>query len=227
MAKNPGVARRESPGVNADKTAVSADSPLFHRHRTIKRVTEGIKRYKYNTSIAALMEYVNFLENKTRKTENGIKPRGLHPAESQVESPGVSADSALISFADIQTLLLLLAPFAPYLTEELWQNVWQKNPANIQSTKLLNFDTLKPFLSIHTQPWPAYDEKYLKQDEIEIVIQINGKKRSAIQVGSQDVNDKEKIISLAKKSSKIQAYIKGQTIKREIYIPGKLVNLVV
>jgi leucyl-tRNA synthetase len=162
---------------------------LFHRHKTIKRVTQGIKRYKYNTSLAAIMEFTNFLETQKK-----------------------------VSVDDIKTLLLLLAPFAPHMAEELWQKI---------TSYKLQVTSYKKESSIHTQSWPKWEEKYLTQDEVEIVIQVNGKKRDSFMVDAQKTDDKEFIIRSAKQSVRIQPYIKGKKIKNAIYVQSKLINFVV
>ena len=81
--------------------------------------------------------------------------------------------------------------------------------------------------SVHLQPWPKWEEKHLVQDEVEIVVQINGRKRAVITVLADEIKDKDGVIAQAKKSDRIQKYIDNKKIKREIYVQGKLVNLVV
>lgn len=163
----------------------SSEKELFWIHQTIKKVTSGIKRLKYNTSISALMEYVNFLEEQNQASKLAVK-----------------------------TLILLIAPFAPHLAEELWQNL----------NKNRNFSKTN---SVHSQFWPKYNEKYLKQEKLEIVVQINGKVRDRILV-EPEKGEKQAIIStLAQRSAKVQAYLKGKKIKKEIFIKGKLINFVV
>lgn len=149
-------------------------------HLTIKKVTEDLAEYKYNTAIASIMEYVNAIntsKNYSRKY--------------------------------LETLILLLAPFTPHIAEEIWQGV------------------LGSASSIHTSKWPQYDEKYLKVDQVVLVIQINGKLRSQFTVDSSLVGNKEEIVNLAKKDAKVAKWLEGKTIKKEIYVEGKLVNFVI
>ena len=101
-------------------------------HRTIKRVTRDISDLKFNTCIAAMMEYSNELQQR----------EALHSSE-------------------IETLILLLAPFTPYVCEELWEQIGRT-------------------YSVHQQSWPAFDEELAKLQEVEIAVQINGKTRDVI-----------------------------------------------
>ena len=106
----------------------------------------------------------------------------------------------------IQAYLQLLAPFAPHITEELWAQLGNQG-------------------SIHTSEWPVHDEKYLVSDTINIVVQINGKLRGQLQVAADA--SKDDILAQAKQDQKVAAHLADKTIKKEIYVPGKLVNLVV
>jgi leucyl-tRNA synthetase len=114
-------------------------------------------------------------------------------------------DYALIRSA-AKTILLLLAPFAPFITDELWEMIGYEN-------------------SIHEMSWPDYKESALEKEEITIVIQVNGKVREKISVDS-DISEeevKEKVLE----EEKIQSYLEGNELIKTIYVPGKLVNLVV
>ena len=113
------------------------------------------------------------------------------------KSEGYSLDT-------IKTLLQLLAPFAPHLVEELWESLGAKP-------------------SIVTEPWPQARKEMLVSDEITIVYQVNGKLRGEGQF-PKDV-DKESVISAAKADAKVQTFLEGKEIVKEIYVPGKLVNL--
>lgn len=105
-------------------------------------------------------------------------------------------------------LTQLLAPFTPHIAEELWSEV------------------LKQEGSVHTSSWPKYDEKYLNTGTVTIAIQVNGKLRSTIQL-TADENDKDQIIKLAKNDEKMKPWLDGKEIKKEIFVPGKLVNFVI
>jgi leucyl-tRNA synthetase len=145
-------------------------------HKTIKRVTEDIRRFSYNTAIARLMELVNFIY------VNGTN-----------------------DFAS-ETLLILLAPFAPFVTEELWEKIGKKQ-------------------SIHLESWPKYDEKLAQDDVVTIAVSINGKLRDTFQANLD--TDKEILLSSAKDLAKIKKYLETATIVKEIVVPNKLINLVV
>lgn len=154
---------------------------LSKLHQTIKGVTEDIKQFKYNTAIAKIMELVNALSNGQQPTAN----------------------DCLVS------LCQLLAPFAPHMTEEIWQEV------------------LKQKGSVHTSKWPEFDPKYLVQSEITIAIQVNGKLRGTLTLNPQLTTDKQAVIDIAKNDEKIAKWLDGQEIKKEIYVPSKLVNFVI
>lgn len=159
----------------------------LHRliHGTIKKVTEDIEqRFNFNTAISAIMELVNGLyQYKERPNQN------LQLVKEAIDS-----------------LLLLLAPFAPHITEELWEAVGHKD-------------------SVHKQSWPAYNEQALVADEVEVVLQINGKVRDRLVVPAQiDRAELEKAVLVMDKA---KAAIEGKEIVKIITVPGKLVNIVV
>ena len=113
----------------------------------------------------------------------------------------------IVSEKEYEVFLILLAPFAPHITEELWEMLGQEN-------------------SIHLESWPKIDKKYLQEDEVTIVIQVNGKIRETIKIQKTD-GEKKKLEELALKSPKIQKFISGKNIKKSIYIPGKVLNFVI
>ncbi len=154
-------------------------------HRMIKKVTDDIENEKFNTAIAAMMEALNTFYQV--KDEHGV------------------ASSSEWQFA-LESLLQLLAPFAPHMAEELWQNLGHSD-------------------SIHVDHWPDYDEQKLVSDTMTIVVQVNGKVRANIDVASDA--DEESIIESAKQSDRILPYLEGATLKKTIYVPNKLVNFVV
>ncbi|EKD87288.1 MAG: hypothetical protein ACD_36C00162G0005 [uncultured bacterium] len=108
----------------------------------------------------------------------------------------------------LKIFLLLLAPYAPHIAEELWE----KN---------------RGAFSIHQQPWPTFDSKYIKENQITIIIQVNGKLRDTLQVQADTGKEKSEIEKLAKENEKIKKYLEGQTVKKIIFVPGKLMNFVV
>lgn len=144
-------------------------------HKTIKKVTSDIDNLKCNTAIAAMMSLVNEMYAK-----------GVNKAE-------------------LKTLTILLNPFAPHVTEELWQN--------------MSFGGM-----VNEAKWPEYDDEKTVENSVEIVLQVKGKVRSRITVPT-DIT-KEDAIALAKADERIASEIAGKEIKKEIYVPGKLVNIV-
>ena len=155
-------------------------------HRTIKKVTEDLdKNFQFNTAVAALMEFYNAITDWER--------------EGGSAGNGEAMDDAL------RTLVILLAPFAPHIAEELWKRMGHPK-------------------SIFIQPWPRWNEDCLVTDEITIVIQINGKLRSQIRVPA-DLDEKE-IQGRALADGKIKEWLKGQSPKKVIYVKGKLVSIV-
>ena len=168
----------------------SASHPLRLQwmHKTIQGVTKDIKEFGYNTAIAKLMEWYNFLNQEVR-----------------VKNQELSSD-------EVKTYLKLLAPFAPHMTEELWQELGF-------SEEGLGFS------SIHLQAWPEFDEKHLVSSSVVIPIQINGKRRGEIEVNTSELEDKGLVEAKAKES--VAKNLEGQTVKKVIYVPGKIVNFVV
>ena len=144
-------------------------------HKTIKKVTYDIDNLKANTAIAAMMTLVNELSAK-----------GCNKAE-------------------LKTLTILLNPFAPHVTEEMWD--------------VMNFGGM-----VNQAKWPEYDEEKTKENDVEIVIQIMGKVRAKITVPVDMAKDD--VLAEAKAEPKIAELLEGKEIKKEIYVPGKLVNFV-
>jgi leucyl-tRNA synthetase len=150
---------------------------LFIIHNTIKFVTEQIDTLDLNTAISQIMIFVNEL--------------------SKYDT---------ISKRAIEVLVKLLSPFAPHISEELWQFLGHSD-------------------TIAYQSWPKYEEKYLVRETIVIPIQINGKVRDKIEI---DIDpSKEEVLSIAKKSKNIIKYLKDGEIIKEIYVPNRIINFVV
>ena len=106
----------------------------------------------------------------------------------------------------IESLMLLLAPSTPHLAEELWSLTGNE-------------------YSIHNQEWPSWDEELAKEDEITLIVQVNGKLRDRINVPASIAEDEA--LKTARESEKIKVHLEGKTTVKEIYVPGKLVNIVV
>lgn len=113
-----------------------------------------------------------------------------------------------VSRNTIVTFLKLLVPFAPHLAEELWHNLQGKDAK-----------------SIHLERWPEYNAQYLTEDELTIVVQVNGKRRGEIKIKSEQIQLKNEAETLAR--MQVQKYIAGEAVKRVIYVPGKIINFVV
>ncbi len=154
-------------------------------HKTIKKVTEDLEKLHYNTAISAIMEYVNALSNFKGQIPNAQKTQLF------------------------DTLLLLLAPFMPHMTEELWSQI--------------NADQQ----SIHLHPWPVFDPRLIIDDEVTIVVQINGKMRESIKMENGKWKMENEVEQEARNSEKVKKYLEGKTIKKTIFVPGKLINFVV
>ena len=152
-------------------------------HKTIRRVTDDLERFKFNTALAALMEYTNFLNQAWER--KGIDSRGWSDA--------------------IEKLLVLLAPMAPHIAEELWERTGHA-------------------YSVHNQPLPQWDPALAADEVITLVVQVNGRLRDRIEVPVSITEEEAK--RLAQESRRVQPHVAGKDIARVIYVPGKLVNIV-
>ena len=177
-------------------------------HQTIKKVTDDISEFKYNTAISAIMEYVNLLRDVANEYQkSNIK---IQNEISKLENEKINRQIRYAEWDEaLRTLILLLAPFAPHMAEEIWVNILGRE------------------FSVHKAPWPEYDEKLTVESTVEIPVQVNGKLRGTLQVELERSEDKEFIISSAKSDSKIGQWLEGKKIKKEIFVPGRLVNFVV
>lgn len=171
--------------IDSSKSDENNEKLMRASHKTINKVNSDLNDMQFNTAIAALMEFTNDLYKI--KADQGFR------AEKDWK------------FA-LTTLLKLLAPFAPHMTEELWHTLGEKD-------------------SIHTSQWPAYEEKYLVQKRINIVVQINGKLRANIEVAADSVE--QEVIEAAKKHEKVAKHLENKKVRKTIYVPGKLLNFVV
>lgn len=163
---------------NFAATAAEADAHVVSfLHKTIKKVTEDIPQMKFNTGISAMMQFINAWEGKKITKEQG------------------------------KMLLQILAPYAPFLTEEIWHELLGETE------------------SIHKSAWPKADESLIVADTVEVPVQVNGKVRAVLQVADRNA-PKEEIEKLALADAKIQEYVNGKEYKL-IYVPGKIVNFIV
>jgi leucyl-tRNA synthetase len=143
-----------------------------------KKIENDLETIKFNTIVAAFMEFINFAsENKSEIGKDIIKK-----------------------------ILILLSPFVPHITEELWHQLGNKE-------------------SIYEKPWPKYNKKLIKEEKITLVIQINGKVRDKIEVETSISEEGVKKLTLERE--KVKRWIEGKRIKKVIFVPGKIINLVV
>ncbi|MGB9767483.1 MULTISPECIES: leucine--tRNA ligase [Dictyoglomus] len=152
-------------------------------HKTIKKVTEDIENFKFNTAIAAIMELTNLLFEHKRSF-------GRTPAFEEA----------------IRTSILLLSPFVPHITEELWVELGNE-------------------YSVHMQKWPSYDPEMIKEEVVTVVIQINGRVRDRIDVNADATQ--EEILKLALERDNVKRYLDNKEIKKIVYVPGKILSLYV
>ena len=166
-----------SKGLTGKGQTLSIDSQgLTLMHQTIKKVSEDIESMGFNTAISTLMIYTNALEKQEK-----------------------------VSKKEFETLLLLLAPFAPHITEELW--------------KALGHDD-----SIHTQNWPTYDPRKLLKDEITLAVQIDGKVRASLTVSRNQNEEEIKIAALS--LPEVEKWLNGREPKRIIVVLGRIISIV-
>ncbi len=187
--------RRPTP----EELSVSARSLQRKLHQTIKRVTDDFQgRWHFNTCIAAIMELLNEANRRCLGSQT------THPLTGE---PVVADEIPLALFAEVQrNIVLLLAPFAPYLAHELWEMLGETG-------------------NLLKAPWPKYDAELAKEEELEIPVQVNGKLRGRVTVPA-DASEAF-VIERALDEEKVKAAIAGKQIVKKIFVPGKLVNLVV
>lgn len=165
--------------LNTNKNISSSIEMEWFQNVTIKRVTEDIERYHFNTAIAAIMEFVNYLYGE------GVEK---------------------ISKSTIETLVILMSPFAPHAAEELWSELGHKDSA----------------LKV---PWPAFDPTKIASDTVTIIIQVNGKMRDKLDMPVDASQEQIELKALS--LEKVIASLEGRKPKKIIHVPKKLVNIVV
>jgi len=148
-------------------------------HQTIKKVSEDLEEMKFNTAVAAMMEFINEWSHQ------------------------------FLAKKEAEMFIKTLAPFAPFLAEEIW------------------VETLGNKFSVHQQTWPKYDQNLIKEEMAIMIIQVNGKLRGEIQVKSGELGVQSEIEALAKKEANVAKYLEGKKIKKVIFVPGKIINFVV
>ena len=161
------------------KSENMSSEEFYQMHSAIKKVGDDLDTLNFNTAVSALMIWLNFLSSK----------KDVYRLE-------------------YETLLKLLAPFAPHITEEVWHSI---NPsAN----------------SIHLENFPLYQAKFTARETVQIIIQVNGKIRDTIEIDSSKIKDQSFVENETKNSEKIKKYIQNG-VKNTIYVPGKILNFVV
>lgn len=145
-------------------------------HKTIKKVEEDIKRLKFNTAISQMMNFINLVE------ENKISKK------------------------DFSIFLKILSPFAPHLSEELWNKIGEKK-------------------SVHLSKWPKYDVQLAKDEMITMAVQINGKTRTEIEIKND--SPEESVKELAMNNAVVQKWTEGKHIKKVIYVPNRIINIII
>ncbi len=171
------AAAGDSSGGEADPTELERRT-----NRLIKKVTDDLEAFRFNTSIAALMEHTNYL----------LAIRGRVGDDEWHEA--------------LRTFVTVLSPFAPHHAEELWAEMGEE-------------------YSVHEQAWPGYEEALIQAQEITLVVQVNGKLRDRIDAPA-DISE-EAARELALSSARVRPHLEGKELRKSIYVPGRLVNLVV
>jgi leucyl-tRNA synthetase len=183
----PSLAGRESEGGSGEQLSRDAGRVLLRAaHQTTRRVITDLQEFKFNTAIAALMEYTNKLSDAADDGPAGLSVHAWNDA--------------------VDRLLLLLAPMAPHITEELWE---RRGHA----------------YSVHQQALPAWDEAFTAVDNITVVVQVNGKLRGQLLLPA-GVSEAD-AIAAALADPGVKRHTEGHEFVRKIYVPGKLVSLVV
>ncbi|GAH13701.1 unnamed protein product, partial [marine sediment metagenome] len=163
------------------KYAPEREDVLRKRHTLIRDVSNRIKLFKFNTAISSFMEFINWLN------------------ESEVLNKGIDRKS-------IETFLILLAPFAPHFSEELWETTEHSD-------------------SIFKEKWPEHTPSLVKAEVAKIAIQVNGKLRGVLEL-SKEV-PQEEVVKEAKALAGVAKHLRSRHIKKVIFVPGKIVNFVV
>ena len=179
------LAQREPAALDSGQVSEDAVRDLSRTvHKTIRRVTEDLERFKFNTALASLMEYSNSL--------SGVWDQGSVGADAWSDAVG--------------KLLVLMAPFAPFISEELWEQTGHD-------------------YSVHDRTFPQWDAELAADKVITLVVQVNGRLRDRIEVPATITEDQAR--KLALESERVQGHIAGKAVGKVIYVPGRLINVVV
>jgi leucyl-tRNA synthetase len=169
----------EAPGCDPDADAEMRGAVM----RTIRDVTRDLEQFAFNTAVSFIMELVNAIyQYSVGDVDTGVMREA------------------------VEAVISLLAPFAPFISEELWHELGNDG-------------------SVHALPWPTFDEEVAKRKEVTLIVQVNGKVRDKITVPA-DIGE-EKMREMALASENTRKHVEGKDIRKVIIVPGKLVNIVV
>ena len=169
----------------AEGRGAAAVSLRRKTHQTISRVTHDVDRWHFNTAVSAMMELVN--------------------AMTEAKAGGASGDLGDPYSEACEVLVLLLAPFAPHLAEELWERLGRTG-------------------SVHLAEWPSWEEALTQEEEVTVVVQVNGKLRDRLNVARG--TPQEELRQLALDSSRVKAHVEGKSVRNVVVVPDRLVNIV-
>ena len=153
-----------------------------HMHRAVRDITQAIEAFRLNIAVSTLMEFSTAIEAH-------LRAYGQTPMTREA----------------IETLVLLMAPFAPFLAEQAWEQLGHS-------------------ISVHTQTWPRYDAALAVDETVEIAVQVNGRVRDRLTMPADATQEQVQVAALA--APGVQKHIAGKSIQRTIYVPGRLVNIV-
>ncbi|NCN45294.1 MAG: leucine--tRNA ligase [Candidatus Pacebacteria bacterium CG10_big_fil_rev_8_21_14_0_10_36_11] len=159
-------------------------------HQTIRKATFNIPQLKFNTVISTMMELTNLWEEE-KKT------------------------AGFLSNEDLLSFILLLAPFAPFLTEELYSLCFSGQEKNDE------------YRGVHVQSWPIFDPVLAQEENVNFAVQVNGKIRAQMQVEAGQAGEKDFVLKKAKELAEVKLWLEGKAIVKEIFVPGKIVSFVV
>jgi len=171
------------------KVSSQTDPALARKlHQTLKKVTADIPALKFNTAIAAMMEFLNLWEKTAR-----------------------DSDETALTSQDLVMFIKMLAPFAPFMAEELYG-------------QLVSVKGTKQYQGVHVQPWPKFDAKLAQEERVAVAVQVDGKLRGQLTVEHGQLEDQTTILVEARKLAGVEKWLKDKQIVKEIYIPGKIVS---
>src|SRR3989338_2451183 len=180
-----------------DKQVESDKRVLVLINKLVEKVGKDIEDFSFNTAISGMMEAYNELVELRRS-------------------------GAKVNWVEVwRNFLLVMAPFAPHMTEELWQTLEGEKKSKVKGLES------NVFSSIHQEKWPEFDPSLVQDETVEIPVQVNGRLRGTVTLDSDTAKNEEKVTEEAKKQEGVAKYIEGQQIKKVIFVPGRLINFVV